>query len=273
MTEAIRTTSRVLWCVSAIVVATSCSRDDAAKVNKDAAPHVVAAVNAAPSGVAEVACVAEQGIESHATTPAERYEAEFMKVLAINDVNHKAGLDVVKSLCDEICKLPQGEALPLLEHFLDVMIVAAPSPVRDSPVKQARMRYAEREAWFERMLYSARCVFYASLKMQDDPFEDWSKLFEIFKKCRDEVESTLKSLPEMSLSRMGMSDRAKGFYVCGLVDDLNKCASMMESRFDYYQQLFGREPTEEQRAAIMRGFEEIEKHAVIPPYLREDGGK
>ena len=214
-------------------------------------------------------------LSAKAMSCAKIYEVEYRRV--IDDTNRSERLvsKEVARICSEVCQLPRCEALSLLEGFQDMAIMANPPPVDDS--RPAWYRYDARRMWFERMYYVFCEPFYASLRLRENPFDDWEKLFAFFGKYTDEIEAVEKSMPKTSSIECGVSTAVKGRYLRSLKEELevrirflrNRCPPL---RDDEIMGAFKQRPTNEQKVELRRRFDEILEYTA-PPQQFHGGGK
>ena len=132
----------------------------------------------------------------------EMLEAEFRQVMCTtyNAVSIKNTMAACRATCkilDEVEKLPSDESLILLDRLMDMVLEASLEPVTNYPsqYKYARPIHIARISWFEKMFYIARQTFYASMRLRNDSFENWDKLFVFFGKFTNEVAMVSSCLP------------------------------------------------------------------------------
>ena len=232
------------------LVATSCRRNDEVQPTYDKDEKLSARVEKLP-----LAAPAEKSLSRD-----ERYKAEFERLAVSANMTVNDTASQVCALCNEIYKLPdKGEALRLLDQFLEVAIAQ----------EVTKTNYYSRQNWYSKLFYIARGSFGFSQLLRKESFESWDNLFRFFGKFTNEIVSVEKSLP-MECEKWSESDWEKGSYVYKLMGDLEQdIRTMRRAHFpDLSEGL-----TEEQKADILRRFDELQSYTVPPtnfPFGRKE---
>jgi len=93
-------------------------------------------------------------------------------------------------------------------------------------------------------------------------------MFSFFAKYTDEITSVEKSLPATDSKYWSWKDIEKGTYLCGIRGDFKTWVHVMR---DFYFPELSNGLTEEQKADILRRFDELKKYMDTPPNF--PGGK
>ena len=233
-----------------VLVATSCRRDDEVRAAPANDKKLSSRVETLP-----LAAPAEKAMSRY-----ERYKAEFERLAVSSNMTVRASASQVSALTTEIYKLPdKGEALRLLDLFLEMAISQHVSETN----------YYARQNWYRQLFYVARGSFGFSQLLRKESFESWDNLFRFFGKFTNEIVSVEKSLP-MECEKWSESDWEKGSYVYKLMGDLEQdIRTMRRAHFpDLSEGL-----TEEQKADILRRFDELQSYTVPPtnfPFGRKE---
>ena len=193
---------------------------------------------------------------------AEMFEADFRRAMdSTNSTANRAFLNnmAVCKILDEVVKLSNDEAAPILERFLDTATTTSLEPITDFPSKyeDARRIYWAREGWFKKRFSVIRDTFYTYMKVKEDPFEDWDRLFAFFEMCTNEFTIVSRCQPKF--------DGPKREYLLEFKDNYFKTFVHVVRDIDLKHHKT--KPTEKQRAEIFRRFEELEKYVetLVPP--------
>ena len=196
---------------------------------------------------------------------AEMFEADFRRAMdSTNSPANRAFLNnmSVGKILDEVMKLPNDQAVPILERFLDITTETSLEPITNFPSKydEARRLYWAREEWFKKRFYVICDTFYTYMKVKDDPFEDWHRLFAFFEKCTNEFTIVSRCQPKF--------DGPKREYLLEFKDNYFKTFVHVVRDMDFKHHRA--KPTEKQKAEIFRRFEELEKYVdgLVPPRNR-----
>ena len=181
----------------------------------------------------------------------ERYRAEFERLAVSANMSVDDSASQVSALTTEIYKLPdKGESLRLLDQFLEVAIAQ----------EVTKTNYYSRQNWYRKLFYIARCSFGYSQLFRKESFESWDNLFRFFGKFTNEIVNVEKSIPSDWL-KWSKSDWEKGSYLYGFRGDLGQGIRTM--RCFHFPDL-SEGLTEEQKADILRRFDELEAYTVSP---------
>ena len=241
-TEIIKTVYLCVSLASIVLVATSCgkNRRECGKCRE---------ANESSTNVAVVVKTPEKSSEP---TQEERFMAEFKKLVVLKRTKkgEKSTWKIINELCNEICALPKFQAAPLLDKFVDMAI--------SQPVTETD--YNLRQSWFEQLFYVIHDAFCSAQYLQKGSFEHWERLFSFFKKYTDEITSVEKTL-SLTDSRLGAGTN-RGRYLLGIRADLKQWVHVMR---DFYFPELSKGLTEEQKANILRRFDELKKYMDTPP--------
>ena len=226
---AIRVTIGVLACICAMTVMTAC--------DKGGDGHGIPAVVTAKDTLSRD----------------ETYDAMFNLIVSgvYRDPDSRTTLKAIGDLCDEICKLPKEDALALLDRFV-FKAINAKVPYED---------YRLREVWFEQLFDVVYVAFTDAQSLQKESFEHWDVLFRFFAKCNCEITSVQESLPSTDSSCWKQSDLDKGRYLYGIKEKYKVWIHVIR---DIYFAKLNDGLTGEQKADILRRFDELERYTLAP---------
>ena len=188
-------------------------------------------------------------------THEDKLEAEFKRIIL--DVRTRdADIDKMNQ---NISQLPdQQESLRLYDRLLEMAIAQQVSTTN----------YNHRSAQYYKLWFSALYSFLGAQRRQDGDFAYWDKMFSFFAKYTDEITSVEKSLPATDSKYWSWKDIEKGTYLCGIRGDFKTWVHVMR---DFYFPELSKGLTEEQKADILRRFDELKKYMDTPPNY--PGGK
>ena len=212
-------------------------------------------------GVATNAACAVAPVErTHVLTQEERFVAEFKHLVVLKRVRtgEKSTQKVINELCNEISSLPREQALPLLDQFVDMAISQ----------QVTETGYNSRLAWYAQLFYVVHDAFCFAQYLQKESFERWDKLFSFFAKYTDEIASVKKTLPATDWKYWSWKDIEKGTYLSRICSDFKTWVHVMR---DFYFPELSKGLTEEQKADVLRRFDELKKYMDTPPNF--PGGK
>ena len=183
-------------------------------------------------------------------TLVEKYEAAFQSILDSTN-SWSICLDDLDKLKGEVLQLPNDEGLQMMERFIDMAIAAQPPPVGHA---DPWYRYNRRNAWFDKMYWVFRSLFFTSHNRQKDPYEGWDKLFVFLGKYTNEIASLERSLrtKEGRVTRHYMNDLKGRFGI--IVDEHGRRWLRTDPL------TFKVPPTEAQRTALLGRFEDFKKY-------------
>ena len=192
--------------------------------------------------VAEVAPVETE----RELSQAEKYEAEFKRLVVSSNMTVRATEMSVNKLCREIDRLPdKQEALRLFDRLGELAI--------EQQVTETNLYF--RQNWFQQLWYVTLDAFgFAQLHRQES-FKDWDRLFRFFKKYTDEISEVEAKYAKTKGSK-------EYVYLRGIKGDLLLAIHVMRD-FGFPHMTQGL--TEEQKADILRRFDELQKYTAEPP--------
>ena len=244
--EMIRITCRSVAYLCMAYVMTSCSNGGEAGEKCDSD-------NSDCESTTNIAGVVATVEKPHMQTQEERFMAGFKHLVTLKrtETGEKSTRKVINELCNEICGLPREQALPLLDQFAD-MAISQPVTVTN---------YSLRSAWYEQLFYGVHDAFSAAQYLQKESYGRWDKLFSFFAKCTDEITSMEESLPLTNSRFWGRGNEDKGMYLLGLREDVKTWVHVMR---DFYFPELSKGLTEEQKADVLRRFDELKKFTDTP---------
>ena len=238
--SAIKRLSAIITAVFAMLtVATSCRKDarsDGETNIPQAAPGDVSAGVAAESP--DIKC--EMSVASQEAP----YHAKFIRLLASSNMTAREVACDANDLCREICGMHDAEeSSSLLDQLLKMTVEHR---VDDTILYHRQIRY--------RCLWSvAMNAFCFAQEKHSQDFEYWDKLFGFYAKYTDEIKAV-----ECSQIKTYESNR----YLLGIKDDFKMWLHVMR---DLYFPRLSQGLTEEQKADILRRFDELQKYTAEPP--------
>ncbi len=216
---------------------TSCNKGS--DVDKDGANEIVGSEN--PTGVVVVA-----------EAPRELTKVELLgeecKRLVIGTEpkrGEKSSFHALNNLCKEIRELPKEDALQLFDKWIDMAV--------EQPLTNAN--YSARYTVLEQSFHVVLFAFLSSLNMRESPFEHWDKVFCFYAKCTDEI----KVMEEHLKGRDYRQYRSSYIYLRSLRACLKNWIHTIRCIFPTE---LSHGLTEEQKADILRRFNEVEKYTV-----------
>ena len=186
-------------------------------------------------------------------THVERLEAESRHLVSEAGRTKGDAWSASCNLCNEICKLPKEEALPLLDRLLEMAIV---QPVTNAN-KSATL--ARHEDLFQIVL----CSFISSQGLRANSFEEWDKVFRFFKKYTDEITTEEKRIKELDQPQTNLYYKYKHFRY--LQDLQLYVENLVHNARTIFSNWLSEGLTEEQKAYILRRLDEVKKYTVPPP--------
>ena len=249
-TEIIDGVFKMVLLAGVAIVMTSCGNDS--RGNRNDCDASESPSNAFPA--------VEAARRPHVQTKEEEFAAKFRRfsVLRKEKSGNKSTWKLINELCNEICNLPKAQAVTLLDQFVDMAI--------GQPVTETD--YLLRAAWFRQLFYVIHEAFCSAQYLQKESFGHWERLFSFFTKCTDEITSVEKTLPLTDSRFWGRKDKDRGRYLLGIRGDFKTWVHVMR---DFYFPELSKGLTEEQKADILRRFDELKKYMVTPPNF--PGGK
>ena len=245
--EMIRITCQSVACLCMVCSMTSCSNGDevGGKRNCNSSDREC---------TTNVACVVATVEKPRVLTQEERIMADckHLVVLKRTKTGEKSTRKIINELCNEICSLPREQALPLLDQFVDMAISQQVTVTN----------YTLRSAWYEQLFYVIHDAFCSAQYLQKESYERWDKLFGFFAKCTDEITSVEKTLPLTDSRFWGRKNEDRGMYLLGIRGDFKTWVHGMR---DFYFPELSKGLTEEQKADILRRFDELKKYMDTPP--------
>jgi len=187
--------------------------------------------------------------EPHAQTQVERLEADCRRLVGKTHLapEEHSMYDVILGLCKEIRKLPKDDALPLFDRWIDMAI--------EQPVTNAN--HTIRARLFEQAFDIVFFAINSSLDMRTDHFEHWDKVFRFYDKCTKEIMTM-----EKNLECQGWPQHSPSYMYLRLFrgDVKNWVYRIRTVFFDVYSNGL----TEEQKADVIRRFDELKKYIDTP---------
>ena len=243
MSDACRLLPAIVCCSSLLLVA-SCKKAEEipSKTAGESRPPVKV------ESVIQTSCAAETNV---VLTKSEAYEREFRRFALdakdrIDDVEH-----CINKLCNEIIKtVDEKEAVRLFDILGNMAIT---QHITDND-------YHCRENSFRHLWYIEMNAFVFAQYRRQESFEDWDRLFLFFKRYTDEiaeVEQRVKTPGKLSGRERGQQKS----YLRSLKSELKQAVHVMR-RFGF--PYVNGKLTEEQKADILRRFEEVEKCTTMP---------
>ena len=184
-------------------------------------------------------------------TKSEAYEREFRRFalgehMTVDDVEHG-----VNKVCNEIAKtVDSKEAVRLFDLLGEIALTQT----------LLNTNYYKRENHLLKLWYMTMNAFVFAQYRRQESFEDWDRLFLFFKRYTDEISDV-----EQRMKKPGkLNGRQRGelkSYLRALKGDLKQAVHVMR-RFGF--PYVNGKLTEEQKADIMRRFEEVEKSTMMP---------
>lgn len=243
-TEMIKVAGMCTACLCIAWTMVSCSKGNDADKNGD---NEIASQES-PTGVVVVA------EEPKKLTQVERLEAKSRRLVAEAGRIKGWTWSVCCDLCNEICKLPKDEALPLLDQVFEMAI--------EQPVTNANKTaiFGRHEDLFQIVL----CSFIASQGLRANSFEEWDKVFRFFAKYTDEITAEKRRIKE--LNRLTTNSSYKYKHYRYLQDLQLHVGNLVHNARVVFSNALSAGLTEEQKADILRRFKEVEKFTVPPPH-------
>lgn len=185
-----------------------------------------------------------------------RYELEFHRLVVSSNMSERATWSQASALCEEISKLPEAEAIPLLDNLLEMAI--------DQHVTETNLYH--RQVWFRQLFYVAGAAFCFAQGKRKDSFGDWDRMFRFFGKCTNEIVAVEQSLPSSNRRYWDASDLWKASYLSKIKGDFETWIHIIR---DFHFPSLSEGLAEEQKADILRRFDDLKKYTVTTP--KSDG--
>ena len=198
-------------------------------------------------------------MENHKPTQREMFKAEIERLVACSNMPMHEMMGAAGRLCGRICKtVDVREAELLLDEMCDM---ALKQPI-DAPASyDEHYSFNWRQNYLWQLWYVSLCAFDCAQQHRQESFESWDRLFKFFRRYTDEIESVEKKLPPPD--RFGWRwGTERGQYLRGIKGGLAQAVHV--TRKFYFPGLVGG-LSEEQKADILRRFDEVEKYAELPP--------
>ncbi len=187
--------------------------------------------------------------QSRKPTREEKLEAEFKNII----FNSLAGEEDVRQMNQNISRLPnQQDALHLYDRLLDMAVSQQISTTN----------YSHRAAQYYKLWFAALYSFLGVQRRQGGDFAYWDKMFGFLGKYADEITAMEKSLPATDYLRWSGDDVEKGIYLHKFRGDFRTWVRVMR---DFYFPELNKSLTEEQKADILRRFDELKRYMDTPP--------
>ncbi|MCR5750368.1 MAG: hypothetical protein K6G91_00250 [Kiritimatiellae bacterium] len=243
MSDACRLLPAIACCSSLLLVA-SCKKAEEipSKTAGESRPHEKV------ESVIQPSCAVETNV---VLTKSEAYEREFRRFalgehMTVDDVEHG-----VNKVCNEIAKTGDSkEAVRLFDLLGEIALTQT----------LLNTNYYKRENHLLKLWYMTMNAFVFAQYRRQESFEDWDRLFLFFKRYTDEISDV-----EQRMKQPGkLNGRQRGelkSYLRALKGDLKQAIHVMR-RFGF--PYVNGKLTEEQKADIMRRFEEVEKCTTMP---------
>ena len=199
------------------------------------------------------------GSENHAPTQRERYEAEIERIVAGSNMTVFATGMASNRICNEIDKeVDAQEAILLFDKMCDL---ALKQPIDAPSFYNLHSSFNWRQNYLLQLWYVTLDAFCFAQNHRQESFENWNRLFSFFKRYTDEIAAVEQGLPP--LDRFGWRwGTERGQYLLGIKGDLARAVHVMRKL--YLPRLVGC-LSEEQKADILRRFDEVAKYAELPP--------
>jgi len=231
-------------------------------INKKGMLHAVAALCVF---ALVTSCRKEEGkdlgvvVENRKPTQRERYEAEIERIVVGSNMTVFAIAMASNKICNEIDKtVGDQEAMRLFDKMCDL---ALKQPIDAPSSYNVHSSYNWRQCYLLQLWYVTLDAFCFAQSHRQESFEGWDRLFSFFKRYTDEIAAVEKKLPPPD--RFGWRwGTERGTFLLGIKGDLAQAVHVM--RKFYFPRLVGC-LSEEQKADILRRFDEVEKYAELPP--------
>jgi len=234
-----------LVCLCIALAATSCSNGNEADVESS---NVIVGRECYTNAVVAVDVPKEQSMET-------KVALEFKRIIRDAQARER---DIGK-MNQIISQLPnQQESLRLYNELLEMAIAQ----------QICTTNYNQRSAQYYKLWFIALYSFLGAQRRQDGDFAYWDKMFGLFAKYTDEITSVEKTLPTTDSKYWSWKDIKKGTYLCGIRGDFKTWVHVMR---DFYFPELSKGLTDEQKADILRRFDELKKYTIQPPNF--PGGK
>lgn len=240
--EMIKTMGLGAAVASLILAATSCDNGNTGCENGNGCD-----ASECPTGTV-VAVAAQKEL-----TQLERLESESRRLVAGAGRIKRWMWGASCDLCNEICKLPKEEALPLLDRLIEMAL--------EQPVTNANKSaiLGKHEDLFQIVL----CSFIASQGLRENSFKEWDKVFRFFKKHTDEItaeEKLIKELDRQQDNQYYTRQHARYLHLLQVYTE-----NWVHSTRTVFSATLSKGLTEEQKTDILRRLDEIKKYTVPPP--------
>lgn len=181
------------------------------------------------------------------------YEAEFNRLVTDRAMNVRAVQHSVNELCEKIRESSSNEESVRL---YDRLLEKATTYVVDEK------NYTYRQNWYRRLTHIAMCAFAGAQRALGNDCKYWDKMFDFFKKYAMEIESARQEYMAKDCKDGRVPYTRRSDYIRGLRSDLKGWIHVMRDlKFPRLSQGL----TEEQKADILRRFDELQKYTAEPP--------
>lgn len=198
-------------------------------------------------------------VESRESTQTEKYEAEIERIVVGSNMTVFAIGMASNKICNEIDKtVDDQEAMMLFDKMCDLALKQS----IDAPASyDLHSSFNWRQNYLLQLWYVTLDAFCFAQGHRQGSFEGWDRLFLFFKRYTDEISAVEEKFhpPDRFGWRWGTES---GEYLLGIKGDLARAVHVM--RKFYFPRLVGG-LSEEQKADILRRFDEAEKYAELPP--------
>lgn len=200
--------------------------------------------------------IAIEALESpREQTQKEKVEAEFIRII----YDERADDGDIEKMNQRISQMPnQQEALLMYDKLLEMAIAHNVSSTN----------YNSRSAQYYKLWFAALYSFLGVQRRQGGEFSYWDKMFRFLSKYTNEIVSVEKALPLTDSRFWGRKDKDWGMYLLGIRGDFKTWVHVLR---DCYFPELSKGLTEEQKADILRRFDEFKKYIDTPPNF--PGGK
>ena len=194
--------------------------------------------------------------ERVALTQNEIYEREFLRLVVGSNMTVHATQTDVNKLCNDIDKAVDWQDAVRLFDRLGKMALEQPL---------VSSNYTRRENHLLKLWYVTLNAFVFAQHHRQESFEDWDRLFLFLKRYTGEIETTESAL--QTTNKIGLVQRTNiENYLHGVRSGLRQNVHVMR-RFFFPTIIDGL--TEEQKADILRRFDELQKYTAEPPDCHE----
>ena len=198
-------------------------------------------------------------MENREPTQRERYEAEIKRIVVGSNMTAFATGVAANRICNEIDKAVDAqEAIWLFDKMCDLALkqpIDAPASYNLHSSINWRLNHLH-QLW--RVTLDGFCF---AQSHRQDSFDDWNRLFMFFRRYTDEIKVSERRISAFGNVYTTIREEEE-YYLGVLKGDLGRAVHVM--RKFYFPRLAGG-LSEEQKADILRRFDEVEKYAELPP--------